>query len=192
MATTPKDSQDGAAGRPPATIRSACLQIARDLRTALDRDLAPFGLRAQQAAVLLRCCRLPGASPSQLAVAVGTDTAGITGLLDHLEKHGLVSRRASPADRRAVLVEPTATGRALAPPLREVFQAVNEVLLAGFSPPEAAILEAMLKRLQDNVQARIAETSDLAMPSRRPRPPRPGAPQDGAPHQNSTRGRQEE
>lgn len=142
---------------PPASVRSLCFQVARALRTALDRDLARFGLRAQQAAVLLRCCRRPGAKPSHLAAAVGTDTAGATGLIDQLEKKGLVIRRADPADRRAVIIEPTKTGRALAPRLREVFQEVNETLLAGFSPPEATRLEAMLQRLLANARGHLVE-----------------------------------
>jgi DNA-binding MarR family transcriptional regulator len=142
---------------PSASIRSLCFQIARALRTALDRDLARFGLRAQQAAVLLLCCRRPPANPSHLAAAVSTDTAGVTGLIDQLEKKGLVIRRANPADRRAVIVEPTRAGRALAPELREVFQAVNETLLEGFSPPEAARLEAMLQRLLANARGHLVE-----------------------------------
>jgi DNA-binding MarR family transcriptional regulator len=192
MAHSPQDAGAGTSEPPPPpTIRSVCLRIARDLRTALDRDFAPFGLRTQQAAVLLRCCRQPSANPSQLAAAVGTDTAGITGLIDHLEKRGLVSRRANPADRRAVMVEPTEAARALAPRLRDIFQAVNEVLLAGFSPPEAASLEAMLQRLLANVEARLDETSDIEVPPRRPREPRPGAPRDAAANEALRQRRQE-
>jgi DNA-binding MarR family transcriptional regulator len=173
-------------GQSPATIRSACLLLARDLRTALDRDLAPYGLRTQQAAVLLRSHRLPDASPSQLAAASGTDTAGITGLIDHLEKRGLVRRRPNPADRRAVIVEPTETGRALLPQLRDVFDAANEVLLAGFSPPEAASLWAMLERLLVNVRARLEETGDIEVPSRRRRQKSFGAVPDDEPNEGST------
>lgn len=195
MARSPQGPKPEVPDRPPATMRSVCLRIARDLRTALDRDLAPYGLRTQQAAVLLRCCRQsgqPSANPSQLALAVGTDTAGITGLIDHLEKRGLVGRRANPADRRAVIVEPTEAGRALAPRLRQIFQAVNEVLLTGFAPPEVASLEAMLERLLQNVRARLDETSDIEVPSRRPRQRRPGAPHDPAPDRDTHHPRRKE
>lgn len=160
-------------------VRGACLKLARGLRTALDRELAPFGLRTQQAAVLLRCCRHPGVSPSVLATLVGTDTAGVTGLIDQVEKRGLVIRRANPVDRRAVLVEPTVEGRALAPRLREVFEAVNDLLLAGFSARQAAGLEAMLAKAQANLDAQLAETEEIALSvrsQRRQRRPRAGAP----------------
>src|SRR5260370_25491887 len=128
-----KPSPDG----PAADIGRLCFLIARDLRTALDRRLAEFDLRAQQAAVLLQCSRQPGASSSHLAAAVGTDTAGITGLIDRLEKNGLLMPRANPADRRAVIVELTKAGRALLPKLHSVFQAVHDHLLAGYSTGEA-------------------------------------------------------
>jgi DNA-binding MarR family transcriptional regulator len=117
-------------------------------------------LRVQQAGVLLRCCRRPGAKPSRLAAAVGTDTAGVTGLIDQLVKKGLVVRRPDPVDRRAVIVEPTKAGRELAPRLREVFQALNETLLEGFTPPETARLEAMLQRLLANARGHLVEGAE--------------------------------
>jgi DNA-binding MarR family transcriptional regulator len=167
----------GRPDEPPANVRSLCFQIARILRTALDRDLAPFGLRVQQAAVLLLCCRQREAIPSQIAAAVSTDTAGATGLIDHLEKNGLVCRRVNPADRRGVLVAPTAAGHALAPQLRKVFKAVNASMLMGFSPDEAATLETMLERLHCNVADHLFEGApspvgppDPPLPRRRAAP----------------------
>jgi len=167
----PIEQPESATETPQAPIRRLFLLVARDLRTVLDRDLARYGLRAQQAAVLLRCCRLPGAKPSQLAVAVGTDTAGITGLIDQLEKRGLVERRTDPADRRAVQVEPTPAGRALVAPLREVFTAANEILLAGFSSSEISALAGLLGRLRVNLEARLTgiPSAEVAAP-RHPRP----------------------
>jgi DNA-binding MarR family transcriptional regulator len=125
------------------------------MRTALDRGLTEFDLRAQQAGVLLQCCWLRGASPSQLAAAVGTDTAGITGLVDQLEKHGLVIRRANPSDRRATIVEPTEKGRALLPGISRVFRTLHAQLLAGFSKEEISMLEDLLQRLRRNVEKQL-------------------------------------
>src|SRR5260370_2478990 len=146
---------------PAADIGRLCFLIARDLRTALDRRLAQFDLRAQQAAVLMQCIRQPGASSSQLGAAVGTDTAGITGLIDQLEKNGLVMRRTNPADRRAVIIELTKKGRALLPKLHPVFQAVHNQLLADYSTGEAAKLETLLNRLRQNIRGLLVEHVDL-------------------------------
>ena len=51
------------------------------------------------------------AEPSALATAVGTRPATLTGILDRLERRGLVTRGTRPHDRRAVLIELTPAGR---------------------------------------------------------------------------------
>ena len=128
-----------------------CFLISKDWRTALDRDLAPLGLRAQQAAALLRCSQPPGLHPSRLASLLGTDAAGVTGLIDQLEEKGLARRRPDPADRRAVIVAPTKAGAALVPRLAQVFQGLHRQAVAGLSPDEASSLEGLLERLHANL-----------------------------------------
>lgn len=147
-----------AAGTPAGArprIGTLCFLISKDWRTALDRDLAPFGLRAQQAAALLQCGRPPGAKPSRLASLLGTDAAGVTGLIDQLEEKGLARRRPDPADRRAVIVEPTKAGVVLLPRLRPVFHHLHDRLVAGFSKDEASRLEAMLERLHADLAKQL-------------------------------------
>jgi DNA-binding MarR family transcriptional regulator len=140
---------------PEMNVGRLCFLISKDMRTVLDRSLVEFDLRAQQAGVLLQCCRLRGGSPTQLASAVGTDTAGITGLIDHLEKNGLVIRRANPSDRRATIVEPTLKGRAQLPGISRVFRTLHAQSVAGFSKEETFILEELLQRLRRNVQEQL-------------------------------------
>lgn len=48
---------------------------------------------------------------SALGAAVGTRPATLTGILDRLERRGLVTRGTNPHDRRAVLIELTPAGR---------------------------------------------------------------------------------
>ena len=64
-------------------------QVSRELTNALERRLAPHGLTAQQAALLINAAR-GETSPKRLAPLLGTDTAGMTRLLDRLEAKGLV------------------------------------------------------------------------------------------------------
>ncbi len=125
-------------------------QVERELRTALEKQVAPLGLTAQQAALLLRAAR-QATSPNQLAAALGTDTAGMTRLLDRLERKGLVRRHRHPDDRRSVIIEVTEAGQALLPRLGPVFGRVDSQLLAGFSEDETRQLTALLRRLLDNL-----------------------------------------
>ena len=48
---------------------------------------------------------------SALGAAVGTRPATLTGILDRLERRGLITRGTKPRDRRAVLIELTPAGR---------------------------------------------------------------------------------
>ena len=48
-----------------------------------------------------------------LADELDVSVASATGIVDRMEKHGLVVRKHSASDRRVVLVEPTQPGRAL-------------------------------------------------------------------------------
>jgi DNA-binding MarR family transcriptional regulator len=125
-------------------------QVGRDLGTALERQLAPLDVTAQQAALLLHASRGPS-SPSQLMALLGTDTAGMTKLLDRLDGKGLLHRRRHPDDRRAVLIELTDRGKSLVPRLPPVFGRVTGQLLAGFTAEEISRLTAMLQRMLDNL-----------------------------------------
>src|SRR5262245_49889267 len=93
------------------------------------------------------------ASPNQLTAELGTDTAGMTRLIDRLETKGLVRRAPHPDDRRSVLIELTESGRSLLPKLPPVFGRVTSGLLAGFSADEITVLTGMLQRMGQNLRA---------------------------------------
>lgn len=126
-------------------------QVGRELSTTLERRLAPLEVTAQQAALLMHAVAEP--SPTGLMRVLGTDTAGMTKLIDRLESKGMLVRRRNPHDRRAVVVELTDRGRALLPRLPPVFGRVTHQLLAGFSDEEIGQLTAMLRRMRENLAA---------------------------------------
>jgi DNA-binding MarR family transcriptional regulator len=136
---------------PGAFILALLFQVARALRTDLEREVAQSGITSQQAGLLLNAWRHRGISPGQLAAPLGTDTAGMTRLLDRLEAKGLVFRRSGASDRRLVAIELTEAGSALVPQLTPVFHQVNARLLAGLTDEEVRRLEQLLRRLRDNL-----------------------------------------
>jgi DNA-binding MarR family transcriptional regulator len=125
-------------------------QAARDLATALERQLTPFGVTAQQAALLLHANR-QRSSPSQLMTVLGTDTAGMTKLLDRLEAKDLIERHPNPDDRRSIVIALTEHGRALVPRLAQVFGRITKQLFSGFSTDEIRLLTVMLERMRGNL-----------------------------------------
>ncbi|MDK9500513.1 MarR family transcriptional regulator [Streptomyces katrae] len=86
-------------------------------------------------------------SPSQLAASLGVSRATVTGLVDGLEREGLVARRPSTEDGRGNVVILTARGadklRDLAP---EHFGRMQG-LVAGLSPEERTTFLDLLSRV---------------------------------------------
>ena len=105
----------------------------------------------QQAALLLRAAPQE-TTPSQLKEVLGTDTAGMTRLLDRLEAKGLLARRPHPDDRRAIVIVVTDQARALVPRLGPVFADVTGQLLTGCSEADISQLTALLHRMLANLR----------------------------------------
>lgn len=77
-----------------------------------ERVFAEAGLTYPQVEVLaILSSRGGGVRPSDLADGLVVETQSITGLLDRMERSGLIRRVPNPEDRRSVFVEPTAKAR---------------------------------------------------------------------------------
>lgn len=70
---------------------------------------ARFGMSANEELALVFLAE-GGASPSELAGLIGLTSAGMTGLIDHLERDGFVRRRPHTTDGRRVLLTLTKRG----------------------------------------------------------------------------------
>ena len=133
-------------------ISSLVFCLGRELRTALDRRLTGQGITSQQAALLLLSRLLKEPSPMKMADRLGTDTAGMTRLLDRLESKGLVIRRMSAVDRRSVVVDLGPKSKDLLPRLFPAFRQVNKGLLDGFDEAELKQVHLMFRRLLKNAR----------------------------------------
>lgn len=88
-----------------------------------------------------------GRTVSELGAAAGTRPATLTGILDRLERRGLITRGARPGDRRAVLIELTGPGRQTAALIRQTLGDLEEEALAGLSPDAVDGARAVLRAL---------------------------------------------
>jgi MarR family transcriptional regulator, transcriptional regulator for hemolysin len=86
-----------------------------------------------------------------LAHALGIEGPTLTRHLDNLEQNGLVLRRQSEADRRAVRVELTGAGEEVHQRMLTAVIAFNRRLQAGIGPDELQQFDALLDRLVENV-----------------------------------------
>lgn len=134
-----------------------CFQ-ALSLAAAIDRDcatqLAPHGLSEGRFIMLfLLESSTQGLAPNELATQAGITRATVTGLLDRLERDGLVERVPDAHDRRALRVELTAKGRQLA---AQVFTQHGHWIAGLFkhlSPEERSQLSQLLNKAATGLPA---------------------------------------
>ncbi len=133
-------------------VSTLIFHLGREVRTALDRRFESHGITSQQAALLLLSRLLKEPSPIKMAARLGTDAAGMTRLLDRLERKQLIVRRVSPDDRRLVVVELGPRSRRVLPRLIPEFKWAENGLLDGFKKAEVDQLNKMLRRLLQNAR----------------------------------------
>lgn len=94
------------------------LRVASDLIASIDEELSEHGISQGRFTILMllencpeKGCRDHSLSPSDLAEMCGVSRASISGLLDGLEKDGMVQRGADKRDGRGRPVRITAKGK---------------------------------------------------------------------------------
>lgn len=135
--------------RPPIGLQLS--RSARSVSRAFDDALARAGgsLPAWLVLISLKSQRLR--NQRELAEAVGIREATLTHHLNAMDTQGLLTRRRDPANRRVHLVELTEAGEAVFLRLRSAAIAFDQRLRRGVSDEEVAVLEGLLRRLENNI-----------------------------------------
>jgi len=123
---------------------AVCAQIEARLQAA-------HGLSLRWYDVLLHLYAAPdrGLAMRELGRAVVISKSGLTGLVDRMERAGLVARTPDPRDRRTIRVVLTPDGAAAYEAARvEHRRAVGDSFLAHLSDREAAAIEQTLGRIR--------------------------------------------
>ncbi len=116
------------------------------LRTRINTLFADAGLRVTlpQATVLFLLTEKDCRMMSEMGRIVGVDNSAMTGLVDRLEKAGLVRREAKQEDRRALLIRITPDGREEARRAAKIIRDVNEGIREGFEEDQIKTLKKIL------------------------------------------------
>lgn len=143
-------------------VRAIAARVARiddRLRTRTATVLKQAGLsdfEFRLLAGLLRSGPPYRRAPSELAPRyVPVTSGGLTGVANRLEKRGLVTRVLHPTDQRSILIELTASGKALALGTMEEFAAVEQMLLGDVSQADRAKVNAFLKKVLHSIEAKL-------------------------------------
>ncbi|WP_204331994.1 MarR family transcriptional regulator [Geodermatophilus sabuli] len=130
-------------------------RAARLAGDAQERCYAAFGITRADfdvLATLRRAAGPEGMSPGRLTSALMLTSGGMTGRLDRLERAGHLVRAPDPADRRALLVRLTGSGRALIDEAVTAGLAVQQRMLSGLPAGRLREAEDLLRELLSSVE----------------------------------------
>lgn len=108
-------------------------RTARGMKRALESRLSEYNITASQYIVLAQLDDEDGISLSQLGERLDFDNPTITGVVDRMERHGLVVRRRVADDRRVINVFLTTKGANLLSTIEDVADEINAKALDEFT-----------------------------------------------------------
>ena len=131
------------------------LSVATDLSSALDECLSRHGLLQGRWWVLILLMREETcvSTPSVLADKAGVTRATMTGLIDGLERDGLVERIFDPEDRRRISVKLTPAGQARLDAVMPDYYSRLRECMTGLSEAQRQQLHAMLDLIMSGIGA---------------------------------------
>lgn len=127
--------------------------VARILRTRADQRARCTGMTRAQWVILVWLERNPGLSQNELAALVEVEPITVARLIDKLEAHGVVERRADPADRRVRRLHLTEAAKPLLEQVHEYREESSRLVCEGVSDEALAATLDTLLRMKSNLLA---------------------------------------
>jgi DNA-binding MarR family transcriptional regulator len=162
------------AKRYPGLDAVACYTYLQLLRTgdellALDEQiLNSYGTRHGRFNLLMMLakCHDGDATPASLAEKTGVTRATISGLLDGLEKDGMIERRTDPDDRRLIRVDITPAGKTFVDGILPGYTRWLSSIVQPLNEEERHLLVTLLEKIRTRISERtsLPETLDLETP----------------------------
>ena len=153
QAAVPKTApQNGGGGDP--TLLYVIKQVELAARAQLDEIFRPIGMTALQYTALTVLERHPDLSSAQLARNSFVTAQTMTDMVRALEERGMVERHRDAMDRRRLVLALTGDGRRLLGRYRGRVAALEERMVHGLSPEQAAALRHGLGVCRANLAGR--------------------------------------
>jgi MarR family transcriptional regulator for hemolysin len=126
-------------------------EVARLMKRRFEEQAKSHGITLPQWRALAQIATHDGISQRALADQIDADPMTVSGILDRLEKRGLIERYPDPTDSRAKLARLTAAGEDLFQTARQVALAMYESAVAGLTPAEREALQSGLEKMSANL-----------------------------------------
>jgi len=140
-----------------APVSSLLLQVVRAHALLATELLQEVGVVPPQEVVLLYLDDYGPCPQSEIVRFMGRDRSTVTHTLQAMERAGLIQRRPSGTDRRALVVSLSEKGRALVPQVRETWAEIERRTVDGLSEERLSQLVAALSRVKDGLVAALRE-----------------------------------
>jgi DNA-binding MarR family transcriptional regulator len=145
------------------------LWLSDDVLSVVNERLAPFGISESKIDILMLIIshateqvESEPPTPTSIAEYVGVSRATVTGVLDWLEKRGLVARKRHPTDRRSLQADITVSGRNLLKKALPHYWAACADLIASLDERDRRDLNRVLRKLWQHMKARPTSVSASA------------------------------
>jgi MarR family transcriptional regulator for hemolysin len=132
------------------------------IRKELGAQLAKEGMTLRQVEVLAwLSCNGCGAQ-TELAEGVGIEPHTLAGVLNRMERDGLLERQPCSHDRRKKKIKPTAKAEDIWSRATRLCHGIRNRVVEGFSDEELALLRSMCERIRENLTAEPQVTPEAA------------------------------
>lgn len=119
------------------------------MEDVLNRFFSRWNLSETKFNALLLLYKKEGMALWELGEEMLVSRANITGLMDRLERDGLVTREVNRSDRRSLTARLTAKAAALMEEILPQLEQFNDVVMRGLDHQEKIQLIGLLQKLQD-------------------------------------------
>ncbi len=123
----------------------------RAMARAYRERLEPLGITQPQFFLLIALFEGDEVTVSELGARVAMDKSTLTGILDRLERDGLVERVENPSDGRSFVVRLTARARELEARLRAVYEETNAAFLSRLTSEERQVVQQVVAKLEEDI-----------------------------------------
>lgn len=125
--------------------------VCRHYRFQAHTLLQSLGLHAGQDMFLQRLWEQDGLTQTELVNQLCVQPATINKMVNRMVKNGLIQKRDDLDDKRVVRVYLTERGWALKEPVRQIWNTLEEKILADYTLEEKVLLRRMLLQMLDNL-----------------------------------------
>jgi MarR family transcriptional regulator, transcriptional regulator for hemolysin len=136
-------------------------EVAKLLKRRFEDEAKSHGITLPQWRALAHIALHEGITQRALADAIDADPMTVSGILDRLEKRGLIDRYPAPSDSRAKLARLTAEGDEMFRKARATGLAMYQAATEGLSANEREAMKSALCKMRDNLSGQPVELEEV-------------------------------